>query len=94
MQPNIAKTYKCYDTRFKVPSRWIISGPSNCGKSAFVCNLINTPNIFIKPFANVFYFYGASLPEVELNHPNVHFIQGFDQEILDNAYRNTCGLCL
>ena len=52
-----------FDIRLKTPFRAIISGPSECGKTTFVFNILrDRDNIIDVPTENVIYFYNHWQP--------------------------------
>jgi Poxvirus A32 protein len=63
---------KVYDVRLKTPFRFILAGPSECGKTTFVFNILrNQYHTLDKPTSNVIYFYK-------------HWQSGFDAMVKEN----------
>ena len=49
-----------YDFRLETDSTMLVSGPSKCGKTTFVINLIELKEtIFKQPIQHVWWFYGV-----------------------------------
>ena len=72
------------DTRFKTPCSIRISGPSQCGKTFF--NFKTTKNadeIFTGEIHKIIYCYQPCFAEFKEHIPNIEFVQGFPETILD-----------
>ena len=64
------------DPRLKHPFTGIIAGPTACGKSTFVKNLItNVDNMIDPPPEHIVWYYGEWQPMYELI-PRVEFVEG------------------
>ena len=77
-----------YNACIKVPFSMIIAGPSNCGKTTFVYNLLkNCDRVVDKKFDYVVWFYGQTPPNEtpSVVEGNIKFINGipssFDEYI-------------
>lgn len=66
------------DFRFVCPFSMLVSGPSNCGKSTFVREVITRQDeLYTKPPGRVFYFYRVYQAAFKSLHPYVtQFVQG------------------
>ena len=67
-----------FDARLQTPFSLIIAGPSSCGKTSFVINLLkNNRRVVSNPFDYILWFYGESFPRDEYfqNQP-ITFHQG------------------
>lgn len=78
--------YKLYAMiQFTHPSTFIISGPSQCGKTFFTYNILK--NKMIYPFPDrIIWNYSMAQPlynEIKEEIPNIEFIKGYDQNILE-----------
>lgn len=70
--------FKVFDARLKTPFSLIIAGPSNCGKTSFVINLLkNSQRLLDNQFDYIIWFYGETFPRDDyLRYKNVMFYQG------------------
>ena len=70
---------------FQCPTRISVAGPSNCGKTVFVQQLLNS-NLLYPPPDRIIYVYTEYQPlynEIKARHDNVEFICGWDASIYD-----------
>ena len=70
--------FTIFDARLQTPFSLIIAGPSSCGKTSFVINLLkNNRRVVSNPFDYILWFYGESFPRDEYfqNQP-ITFHQG------------------
>jgi hypothetical protein len=56
--------YEVFDARFKHPANFLISGPSQSGKTEFVCSLLKHSNLFTTRFAYIIWFYGEKNKQI------------------------------
>lgn len=65
---------------FKVPFNLIIAGPTGCGKTNFIFNMLTRQNcIFSQSFDNIFYAYGIYQPlydQMQQSVKDITFTQG------------------
>ena len=85
------------DPRFKTPSSIMISGPSQCRITLLTLKLLkNTEEIFTGEIHKIIYCYGAYQPcfaEFKEHIPNIEFVQGFPETILD-FFENQPGILI
>ena len=81
-----------FDARIKAPFSMIIAGPSNCGKTSFVANLLhNSINLISSNLDYIIWCYGQSIPkDVKLKDKDIYYIDGipdnFDNLIDSNKH--------
>lgn len=67
-----------YDVRLKLGSVMMVCGPSQCGKTVFVNNLLQQyDTIFNPPPKHIIWHYGEIIPEHRLKH--VHYVGGLPE---------------
>ena len=74
------------DGRFKMGSAMTVVGPSQCGKTVFVCNLLKLNEImFTQPIGSIHWFFGVLQPDFleylkqEIGHVNIEGYQGLPE---------------
>lgn len=78
------------DLKLKMNNTMMVVGPSNCGKTVFVCSLIKNKQLhFDKPIKRVVWCYGEMKPKMKnvtfvRGIPNVDAIKEGDLVILDD----------
>ena len=82
-------------TKLQHPATFCVAGPTGCGKTHWVSNLIrNHHHAFVEPFERVFWCYGQHQPaykELSRDLPAVQFVEGLPEdwtELIDPKYRN------
>lgn len=83
--------------KFETPFNAIVAGPTGCGKTYFVCNLLKEQKLLVdNPFKQVFYCYGIYQPiydNIKAAVPHVTFVRGLPEieKLLDDngGNRNT-----
>ena len=85
------------DARFKTPSSIMISGPSQCGKTVLTLKLLkNVDTMFAGEVFKIIYCYGAYQPsflQFKKEVPNIHFCEGFPDNLLDQ-FENRPGILI
>lgn len=85
------------DIRIKTPSSIMISGPSQCGKTVLTLKLLkNLDESFVGEISKIVYCYGAYQPsfaEFREQVPNIVFVEGFPDNVLD-LFENQPGILI
>ena len=70
--------FNIFDARLKTPFSLIVAGPSACGKTTFVLNLLkNSSRVIDNEFDYILWFYGESFPkDIDLFSRNIQFYKG------------------
>lgn len=74
-----SEKFEIFDARLKTPFSMIVAGPSNCGKTTFVYNLLtNQDRVLDKNFDYILWFYGQVPPNniIEEKVDNIRIIEG------------------
>jgi len=65
------------------PMTALICGPTSCGKTWLVKNLI-MEKVINQPPEKIYWFYGEAQPKLFSKMPDVEFVQGFSPEIYES----------
>ena len=93
----IEEKFQIFDARLKTPFSLIIAGPSNCGKTSFVANLLfHADRLIDNKFDYILWFYGESIPNNEMLNTNkdIHFIEGLPETFDDLIDSSKTGLAI
>lgn len=73
--------FSIFDARLKTPFSLIVAGPSNCGKTTFVIDLLkNEERVIDNKFDYILWFYGETFPRNDfLQARNIKFHQGLPE---------------
>jgi len=77
-----------FDARFQHPFSLVVSGPSNCGKTFFVKDIIaNAERVISHHFENVVYIYSCWQPLYDqlLQIRNINFVNGLPESLCDDV---------
>ena len=88
----VEERFNVFDARLKAPFSLIVAGPSNCGKTTFVINLLKNSNRLVnEEFDYILWFYGETFPRDEyLRLRDVKFYQGLPEsfdKLVDSSRR-------
>ena len=88
--------FNIFDARLKTPFSLIVAGPSNCGKTTFVIDLIrNSSRVLDQEFDYILWFYGETFPRDQyLRFRDVKFHQGLPESFDKFVDSNRRGLAV
>ena len=77
-----------FDARLQHPFSLVVSGPSNCGKTFFVKDIVtNAERVISQRFDNVVYIYSCWQPLYDqlLKIRDINFVNGLPESLCDNV---------